>query len=85
MKDKDKTLLIDGCDRAILGWFQRCGQPVVAVYDHERLVHEFVRQGMTEEEAVEWVSFNIVGGWLGQGTPAVLHRGDVHDIRREAE
>jgi hypothetical protein len=37
--------------------------------------------GMTEEEAHEWVSFNIEGAWVGKGTPAVMYRGDADEAR----
>jgi hypothetical protein len=37
------------------------------------LVASFVRQGMTETEAYEWVEFNITGAWLGDKTPIVIY------------
>lgn len=75
------TLLLDGADDAIIGYIQRCGHPVVAIYDHQKLVEHFVREGMTEDEAEEWVEFNIVGAWMGEGTPGVLVRATREDIR----
>jgi hypothetical protein len=30
-----------------------------AVYDGNKMVDHFVGQGMTEEEALEWISFNV--------------------------
>ena len=69
----DETLKIPGKDAAVIGWFQRCGQVPVVVYDFARLVEEFQKDGMTQDEAVEWGVINIEGAWVGQGTPAVLH------------
>ena len=37
--------------------------------------------GMTDEEALEWISFNIESAWHGKGTPAVMHPGDAEDVR----
>lgn len=76
----DKTLLVEGADDAILGFIQRCGQPPVAVYDNDRLIAHFMAQGMTFEEAVEWIDYNIIGAWVGEGTPGVLVRATREDL-----
>lgn len=77
----DGPLFLDGCDDAVVGWAVRCGQPAIVVYDHAKLVEKFMDDGMTEEEAHEWVSFNIEGVWVGKGTPAVMYRGDADEAR----
>ena len=74
------TLRIDGADSAILGMAFRCGQPPIIVYGDTELVAHFVGEGMTEEEAEEWIQFNIVGAWVGEDTPAVLARMTVEEI-----
>ena len=35
------------------------------------------REGWTYEEAVEWMDFNVVGAWMGEGTPMFLYK--IHD------
>lgn len=68
-----EILLFDGFDEAIVGVASRCGQPLIAVYGMGRMVRVLVdRDGLTEEEAVEHLEFNVLGGWLGERTPAVL-------------
>jgi hypothetical protein len=62
----------DDCDAALIGVGSRCAEPDVTVYDYGLLVDCFVSQGMTEEEAVEWVSYNIEGAWVGPQTPIIL-------------
>ena len=74
MKKIDSVLMIDGCESAIIGWFERCGQGPLLIYDYEKLVAHFVKEGMDEDEAEEWISFNIEGAWMGKGTPAIMHR-----------
>lgn len=64
----------DNCDDALVGYAERCGQPALAVYDYEKLVEVFLAQGMSQEEAVEWIEFNIAGAWVGEQTPLLLHR-----------
>jgi len=78
-------LLLDGCDKAIIGYISRCGQVPMVVYDWARLVRVFERQGMTYEEADEWVAFNCEAAWLGDGTPGILHRGDADTVREAIE
>ena len=65
----------DGCDEAIIGVASRCGAYNLYVYDYDLLVDKFIADGMTEEEAIEWVDYNIVGAWIGSGTPIILRRG----------
>ena len=86
MSDEQKhthTLCIEGCDSARAGVFTRCGQPPVIVYDYELLVLAFEKRGMTDDEAREWISVNIEGAWVGEGTPAVLHPITEHDDDEE--
>jgi hypothetical protein len=51
-----------GCDSAIVG---------------DKLVEHFVSQGMTDEEAIEWIDFNILGAYVGEETPMLLYKGDI--------
>lgn len=81
----DPTLLIDGCDNAIVGLACRCGQVPVVVYDRNLLVDCFVAQGMTLEEADEWVSFNIDGAWAGEGTPMIMLAGGPEETKERLE
>jgi hypothetical protein len=78
---KEEPLLIAGADKAIIGWISRCGDVPIVIYSYEKLVKHFKGQGMTEDEATEWISFNVIGAWMGKGTPGVLHRGGVEEIR----
>lgn len=66
------AVIWDGCDEAIIGTGYRCGQKTLFVYDYQTLVNVFVNKGMSHEEATEWVDYNIVGAWAGEGTPIVL-------------
>jgi hypothetical protein len=94
------VLMIDGCDEAILGYTEVGGQMVV-IYGYEQLVEVFVDQFReagdqgaqdeqeynegVEEQAVGWVDFNIVGAYLGPGTPLILYQGDREVISELAE
>jgi len=63
----------EGCDQAIIGIGYRCGQQPLYIYDYITLVGIFQEQGMELEEAEEWVDYNIVNAWIGEGTPIVMY------------
>lgn len=69
------AIIYDDCDDAIIGIGQRCGQNDIAIYSYIKLVHVFAEQ-MSYEEAIEWIDYNIMGGWLGENTPMIMLDGE---------
>jgi len=67
-------LLIDDRDSAIIGIGKRCGMPDVVVYDQDKLIKSFMKDGMTFEEAIEWIDYNIIGAYVGERTPIVVEK-----------
>lgn len=64
----------DGCMSAIIGTATNpVSQETVVVYSYKKLVRVFMRQGMSEEEAIEWVDYNIVGAFVGPRTPIIVY------------
>jgi len=63
----------DSCIAGI-GW--RTASDPVLVYDRAKIL-EFLQTEMTEEEAIEHYEFNIVGSWVGDGTPIFVELIDV--------
>ena len=75
MEVPEGVLLYDGFDDALIGIGRRCGQPDIAVYSYEACVRVLIeRDGMSHEKAVEWMEFNVVGGWCGPETPVIMGR-----------
>jgi hypothetical protein len=66
--------LAQGFDDCLIGTAERCGSPTVAAYDVEAILNSLVGQGMTEEEASEYFSFNISGAYVGETTPIFIHK-----------
>lgn len=67
-----ETLLADGFDAALLG-FGRRFNTIVAVYSYAKCVDILVTQsGMSEEEAEEYMEFNVVGAHVGEQTPIFM-------------
>jgi len=65
-----EALLADGFEDAFIGPAVRCGQPTLACYSHSKAVKVLVdRDGMSEDEAQEFIDFNVTGAWVGPNTP----------------
>tara|TARA_R110000744_G_scaffold161915_2_gene278533 strand:- start:196 stop:423 length:228 start_codon:yes stop_codon:yes gene_type:complete len=73
-------LKADGFDGAILGLGRRCGQPDLLVYDADKCVAILMKDGMTGEEAMEYFEYNVVGSWMGEGTPIFLYSGEDYEV-----
>lgn len=70
-----ETLKADGFENAFVGVIRRCGKPAMFVYDYQKCVDILMARGIpTEEEAIEWMEYNVVGAWHGEGTPGFLVR-----------
>jgi hypothetical protein len=73
----------DGYDEAIIGpaYIHRNRRLVsVLIYNAEKIRDILVeRDGMTHEEAREFIEFNIEGGYLGPSTPILVWTEDIWD------
>jgi hypothetical protein len=71
----EEALTADGFDDAIIGVAERCSCLPLVVYDAEKCIEILQRDSdMTEEEAIEFFSFNTLGAWMGENTPLFLWR-----------
>jgi len=63
-------LICDGFDDAIMGIVERYGMNPVVLYNKNKCLKTLQeREGMTEEEAIEYYYYNIVGAYMGEHTP----------------
>mgnify|MGYP006919672697 CR=1 FL=1 len=67
------AVVFPGCESALIGYASRINLEPIAVYSYNLLVEAHVAQGMTDEEAMEYVEYNIVGLWAGERTPVILY------------
>ena len=77
MKDDEMTdehpLLMNGFEQALLGFGQRINEPLVAIYSWSKMVDVLmIRDGMTDDEAIEYISYNCQGAWVGERTPIIV-------------
>ncbi len=54
---KDGALILHGLEDAVAG----VSDGGLLIYDYNKVVKVFEKQGMTVEEAVEWIDYNVMG------------------------
>jgi len=65
-----KKTLFDSC---IVGYASRINQLPILVYDEEQMVAALCREeGLSYAAAIDYLSYNTFGTWLGEGTPLIL-------------
>ena len=63
----------DGFESDVLGVCNRCGSAPVVAYDYDKCVDLLIqRDGMEHEDAVEFMAYNVVGAYVGEGTPVFI-------------
>jgi hypothetical protein len=69
-------ITFDGLDSALVGmsevWLTNGAKVLRTVYSGNKMVEHFMSEGMTEEEALEWISFNVEGAYVGESTPVIF-------------
>jgi hypothetical protein len=59
-------------DEAIIGVAERIGMEAVVAYDIDKII-EILSRDMTDEEAIEYFDFNIIGAYMGERTPIYVN------------
>jgi hypothetical protein len=71
-----EALKADGFDECIVG-IAVTFKGAIFLYNPNMMIAQMVaRDGMTEEEAVEYFEYNILGAYMGDFTPAYLYGED---------
>ena len=69
-----EALLADGFEDALIGVGQQFNK-TLAVYDRQRCIEILMeRDGMSDEEAVEYFEFNVTGAWVGGNPPIFFEK-----------
>lgn len=75
MNDEPEILKLTGYDEAILGiadvW-QSNTQVSTLIYCAEKLTKLLMCDNMTEDEAVEYIEYNIQAAYVGNSTPIIV-------------
>ena len=68
-----EALLADGLEAALVGYTVNHHHAHVAVYDINKCIEVLVdRDGMSHEEADEFLSFNTLGAYVGENGPIYI-------------
>lgn len=72
-EENPKAVLFDGYEQAFIGVSHRYGQPPLVVYSYRRCIEiNMARDGMDQQEAIEWFEYNAMRTWAGKYTPIIL-------------
>ena len=64
----------DGLDEALIGTAYRADLGEVFIYDYDRCVDIFMDiNDWSEEDALEWMEYNVVDCYVGEGTPIFVN------------
>ena len=80
---EDILVLGDRSDRnlyeeAIIGIANRFGMQPSVAYDYDKVIeifhNQFKEDGSEDpyQDAIEWFDFNVIGAWMGDGTPCFV-------------
>lgn len=75
-----EPLAADGLDEALLGVGTQ-GDRVLLVYDLAAVRRVLLAQGCPDDQLDEHISFNILGAWVGEGTPVFVERMTMEEVR----
>jgi len=72
-------MMADGFEDAFIGIGTQFNRHF-AIYDREACIKVLMdRDGMSEDDAEEFFEFNVLGAWVGHGTPVFVRRMVIED------
>lgn len=73
---ESNTFFATGFEQAIIG-LDTSNEPFRVIYD-KQIMADILQQrdGMNEEDAWEYLQYNVFGAYVGEGTPIYVHKGD---------
>lgn len=64
----------DGFEDALIGLCRCAGRRDVYAYDYWKCIDILMsRDKMTDEEAIEYMEYNVIGAYVGEHTPAFIY------------
>jgi len=78
--DEETLIQADGFELAIIGVAERIGMKPCLAYSYEQCVRILTQETeMSEEEAIEYMNFNVCGAYVGEQTPIFVHEWEAYD------
>jgi len=76
MFPEHEILQADGFDDAIIGLEPLSGK---VIYDIEKMTMVLIDEGLTHEDAIEYLNFNVLNAYVGESTPFYIHTLENYD------
>ena len=77
--ENTEAICYDGMDEALIGIYrgdlarQNMQERSIAVYSYVKFIEVYIkRDGMSEEEAIEFFDYNVAGGYIGKYQPLII-------------
>jgi ribosomal protein S4E len=71
----NQTMLANGFEAAIIG-LDTSNEVFRVVYDKDKMIDILVESdAMSQEDAIEYLEYNVFNTYLGEGTPIYVHGG----------
>ena len=67
-----QALLADGFEDALIGWGMQATKMPVAIYNYDKCVEILINEGSSQDDAIEWMEYNVTNAWYGEGTPIFM-------------
>ena len=79
---KSKMRLADGFEDAFVGTtISAFGRKQVAIYDYDKCILILMHDNhMTEDDAIEYFDYNVMGSWIGEETPIYINHHSILNI-----
>ena len=74
--------LADGFEDAFVGTtISAFGRKQVAIYDYDKCILILMHDNhMTEDDAIEYFDYNVIGSWVGDDTPIYINQHTILNI-----
>jgi len=74
--------LADGFEDAFVGTtISAFGRKQVAIYDYDKCILILMHDNhMTEDDAIEYFDYNVMGSWVGEETPIYINQHSILNI-----
>lgn len=68
-----EAMIMPGYDDCILGTALQFGKPIVIAYDKDKVISRLMeKDNMTHDDAYDWFEYNMLGSYVGEGTPVFI-------------
>ena len=71
--DGDNLIVLHGFSEALIGISEKFGEEPRLVYSKDKIIEILMEEDeMSDEEAIEHFYYNIIGTYMGEGTPTFI-------------